>query len=99
MPSLREHAAARRAQTQLSNVDAETFRQALSRTAERVAQERAGQTMTENEMVAVVIDRLEAYGRLTEEEYRRFCLLSRDLKNSLALSAISGDEEESEGDE
>lgn len=99
MASLKEHAAARRAQTQLSRVDAETFKQAIQRTHERIAAEVwKGQTPPENELVAVVLDRLKDHGRLTDDEYARFSLLARDVKHRLALDALSPDEDEDEDD-
>jgi hypothetical protein len=66
---------------------------ALERTLEKIAAEVWGPTQSTegrclppnaDEYVAVVLDRLEAHGGLTEDEYRRFCLLSRDIRQRLA---------------
>lgn len=93
MASLKEHAAARLAQSRLSQVDAETFRQALARTHERIALATwKGQTPPEPELIAVVLDRLQHEGRLTDDEYRRFSLLSRAIKHGLVREALSLDE-------
>ena len=87
MPSLRDHVKARKAQTELSPVDADTFRMALEQTYEDIKKEKWGATTPEDdEYVLVVIDQLVAHGRLTPDEYARFCLLATDVKRRLALS-------------
>jgi hypothetical protein len=87
MSTLREHAEARRKRTQLSEVDAETFRQALARTYEAIAPDVWGDcTPEDDEYAVVVIDRLPAYGRLTDEELKRFGLLTLEIKRALALA-------------
>jgi hypothetical protein len=100
MPTLREHAAARSAQSTLSRLDADTYRQALRRTFEQVRSRFWPTTPpTDAEYVAVVIDQLVDHGRLTEDEYRAFSLLSRDVKRLLALSVGPGDEPDDEDDD
>lgn len=87
MASLREHVAARKAGTEMSPVDAETYRQALERTYAEIKQDVwKGATPDEDEYVLVVIDRLVAHGRLQDEEYRKFCLLRPEIKRALALA-------------
>lgn len=84
MPSLREHVEARKAQTVLSNVDSATFQMALQRTYEAVADGVwAGRTPSDDEFVAVVCDKLEMHGRLTEDEYKQFRLLRSEDRKSV----------------
>jgi hypothetical protein len=93
MPTLREHAAARSAQSTLSRLDADTYRQALRRTFEQVRGRFWSSTIpTDDEYVTIMVDQLVDHGRLTDDEYRAFCLLSRDVKRQLALSVGPGDE-------
>lgn len=99
MASLREHVAARTAQTMLSNVDSSTFQMALSRTAEVVEHDLwKGKVPTDDEFVMLVCDRLEANGGLTEDEYKRFRLLRSDIRRSLALSVRLPVTTDDEGD-
>lgn len=86
MPTLREHAAARRSQT-LSRVDVSTFEHGLARTYDAVAQDCwGGFTPTDDEYVSVILDRLEAHGGLTPDELATFRMLPLATKRQLALN-------------
>lgn len=87
MPAtLRQHAAARQAQT-LTPVDVSTFQDALLRTYEAIAAACwGGRTPPDDEYVSVVVDRLEDCGRLTPDELDHFNLLPWATKRYLALN-------------
>lgn len=87
MPTtLREHAAARKA-VQLTPCDIATFEQGLQFTYEAIAADCWGsRTPPDDEYVSVVIDQLQAHGRLTPDEFAKFSLLPWATKRYLALN-------------